>query len=48
MGLGLSLVATLVWQVGGEVHLTNRAARPGVEVTIRLPLPAILDMSNDT
>ena len=45
MGLGLSLVATLVWQVGGEVQLANREDINGVEVTIRLPLPAILDMS---
>jgi two-component system cell cycle response regulator len=45
MGLGLSLVATLVWQVGGEVQLANREDGSGVEVTIRLPLPEILDMS---
>jgi signal transduction histidine kinase len=45
MGLGLSLVATLVWQVGGEVHLANREDRRGVEVSIRLPLPDLLDMS---
>jgi signal transduction histidine kinase len=46
MGLGLSLVATLVWQAGGEVQLANRNGGAGVEVTIRLPLPEILDMSN--
>jgi CheY-like chemotaxis protein/nitrogen-specific signal transduction histidine kinase len=43
MGLGLSLVATLVWQVGGEVHLANREDGKGVQVTLRLPLPAILN-----
>lgn len=44
MGLGLSLVATLVWQVGGEVELANRKDATGVEVILRLPLPAILNM----
>jgi two-component system cell cycle response regulator len=38
MGLGLPLVATLVWQVGGDAHLVNRANQPGVEVTLILPL----------
>ena len=47
MGLGLSLVATLVWQVGGEVELTNRRDGSGVEVILRLPLPAILNMALD-
>lgn len=37
MGLGLPLVATLVWQVGGEVQLSNRTDAKGVEVTIKLP-----------
>lgn len=40
MGLGLPLVATLVWQVGGEVALYNRGDRPGLEVSIVLPLLA--------
>jgi two-component system, cell cycle response regulator len=44
MGLGLSLVATLVWQVGGEVELANREDGSGVEVTLRLPLPDILNI----
>jgi K+-sensing histidine kinase KdpD len=44
MGLGLSLVATLVWQVGGEVQLANREDGRGVVVNIRLPVPEILDM----
>ncbi len=47
MGLGLSLVATLVWQIGGEVELTNRKDGSGVEVILRLPLPAILNMGLD-
>ena len=42
MGLGLALVATLVWQVGGEAHLVNRVDHSGVEITLILP---ILDLS---
>jgi two-component system cell cycle response regulator len=38
MGLGLALVSTLVWQVGGRVRLTNRPDRPGVVVELSLPL----------
>jgi CheY-like chemotaxis protein len=38
MGLGLPLVATLVWQVGGAVRLLNRADGPGVVVDLTLPL----------
>lgn len=37
MGLGLPLVAALVWQVGGTVNLTNRLEGPGVIVTLTLP-----------
>jgi signal transduction histidine kinase len=46
MGLGLSLVAALVWQAGGEVELANRANGRGVAVMLRLPLPSILNASN--
>lgn len=46
MGLGLSLVATLVWQVGGEVALANRSDGTGVLVTLRLPTQEILNASN--
>jgi two-component system cell cycle response regulator len=38
MGLGLALVSTLVWQVGGRVWLANRPDRPGVIVELSLPL----------
>jgi hypothetical protein len=34
----LPLVATLVWQVGGDVALSNRTDMPGLEVSIELPL----------
>jgi two-component system cell cycle response regulator len=38
MGLGLPLVGTLVWQVGGEVRLANRTDGSGIEVTLLMPL----------
>ena len=36
MGLGLPLVATLVWRAGGTVMLSNRDDAPGVVVSILL------------
>ena len=39
MGLGLALVASLVWEVGGQARLYNRPdGRPGVVVDLLLPL----------
>ncbi len=38
MGLGLSMVATLVWNVGGSCRLANREGAPGVVVELLLPL----------
>ena len=38
MGLGLSLVAALVWNVGGTSRLYNRTDRAGVVVELTLPL----------
>ncbi|MEZ0395989.1 MAG: hybrid sensor histidine kinase/response regulator [Anaerolineales bacterium] len=38
MGLGLPTVASLVWQVGGKIRLTNRETGPGVQVELILPL----------
>ena len=38
MGLGLSVVSTLVWQVGGSIRLFNRNDQPGVVVELVLPL----------
>lgn len=37
MGLGLTLVAGLVWSVGGTCRLHNRASGPGVVVELILP-----------
>ncbi len=37
MGLGLPLVASLVWNVGGTSRLYNRASRAGVVVELILP-----------
>ncbi|MBN1177679.1 MAG: response regulator [Anaerolineae bacterium] len=38
MGLGLTMVATLVWSVGGAARLYNLASGPGVVVELTLPL----------
>lgn len=38
MGLGLSTVATLVWEIGGKYHLYNRKDRPGVITELILPV----------
>jgi two-component system cell cycle response regulator len=38
MGLGLSMVASLVWGVGGTCHIHNREKGPGVVVELVLPL----------
>jgi K+-sensing histidine kinase KdpD len=38
MGLGLSLVANLVWSAGGKTRIHNRADQPGVVVELELPL----------
>ncbi len=38
MGLGLPLVSSLVWQVGGSAGISNRANRPGVVVELTIPL----------
>ena len=38
MGLGLPLVASLVWEIGGQCRLSNREDGPGVVVELQLPL----------
>jgi len=38
MGLGLTMVSTLVWSVGGTCRIYNRSPGPGVEVELKLPL----------
>jgi two-component system cell cycle response regulator len=38
MGLGLSMVATLVWSAGGSCRMYNRSGGPGVVVELILPL----------
>jgi two-component system cell cycle response regulator len=37
MGLGLPMVASLIWQVGGQIRLTNRDPGPGLQVELILP-----------
>ena len=38
MGLGLSMVASLIWEVGGTCRATNRDQGPGVVVELVLPV----------
>jgi CheY-like chemotaxis protein len=38
MGLGLSMVAALIWRVGGSCRLSNREPGPGVIVELIIPL----------
>ena len=45
MGLGLPLVATLIWQAGGQVQLYNRHDGPGVVVELAVPDAATLSLS---
>jgi CheY-like chemotaxis protein/nitrogen-specific signal transduction histidine kinase len=40
MGLGLPLVAALLWQVGGEIRVNNRTDAPGVSVELLIPVIA--------
>lgn len=38
MGLGMALVATLVWECGGSCRVSNRTGQAGVVVELALPL----------
>jgi len=38
MGLGLTMVSTLVWSVGGTCRIYNCSSGPGVVVELKLPL----------
>jgi signal transduction histidine kinase len=37
MGLGLPMVASLLWRIGGSCRIGNREGRPGVEVELTIP-----------
>lgn len=41
MGLGLPLVASLVWEHGGDCRIVNRDGAPGVEVHLYIPIEHI-------
>ncbi len=45
MGLGLPLVATLIWQAGGQVQLYNRFDGPGIVVELDVPATAAISLS---
>ena len=38
MGLGIPTITSIIWQVGGEVVITNREDRDGLKVSLRIPL----------
>jgi K+-sensing histidine kinase KdpD len=38
MGLGLAMIASLLWSVGGTYSMTNREPGPGVVVELVIPL----------
>ena len=38
MGLGLAMVAVLVWGIGGNCQAYNREEQPGLIIELRLPL----------
>jgi len=38
MGLGLSMVASTIWSMGGTCHMYNNNAGPGITVELLLPL----------
>jgi K+-sensing histidine kinase KdpD len=37
MGLGLPIVATIIWRAGGTAHAYNREDQPGLVVELTLP-----------
>ncbi|MBE2236681.1 MAG: response regulator [Caldilineaceae bacterium] len=38
MGLGLPLVASILWECGGDCHIINRSGAPGVIVHLSFPI----------
>lgn len=38
MGLGIPLVAALLWQAGGDVRIENRSDHPGICIRLVLPM----------
>lgn len=43
MGLGLAIIASLVWRAGGGIQIYNRADGPGAVVEIALPFEELLE-----
>jgi K+-sensing histidine kinase KdpD len=49
MGLGIPLVATMVWQAGGQLRVENRADQAGVCISLVLPIaPTETPLQEDT
>ncbi|NJN65961.1 MAG: hypothetical protein HC884_04225 [Chloroflexaceae bacterium] len=44
MGLGLAMIAALVWSIGGSYRLANCEPGPGIEMELTIPAkPATSD-----
>jgi signal transduction histidine kinase len=43
MGLGLSMIAVLLWNIGGKYRIANRKPGPGVEVALLIPMQPMGD-----
>jgi two-component system, cell cycle response regulator len=37
MGLGLPMIASLLWRIGGSCRISNRDPGPGIDVEVRIP-----------
>ena len=48
MGLGLSTIAALVWEAGGNCSLYNREYGPGVVVALTIPISSSVEERNGT
>ena len=48
MGLGLPLVAALLWPVGGEIRVNNRTGAPGVSIELQIPVAVVKSGLADT
>lgn len=46
MGLGLSMVAAFVWEVGGTCHAYNQPNQPGLIIEVHLPLAPVKSVNN--
>lgn len=48
MGLGLAMVATLLWNIGGTYRIANREPGPGVMVEMTIPTAQSLELASSS